>query len=138
MKKENLTAINIHKLSNRSQYEDALSRNGIDDTALYLVPDWHKITYDITAGKTEVEITPEDKAEYYCPNGTTKVTIKNPTVSEYECWINIESVNGISPSNIVFPSEMICLGSNTSSYTKIKYAEISIKNGKYIVGCYGT
>lgn len=82
-----------------------------------------------------VNVTLADKTEYRFPNATN-VTINAPSdVTEYECWI---SIGGTDPT-ISFPSTMKCVGiDGREAYSNITDTEISIKDGKYIIGCVGS
>lgn len=84
---------------------------------------------------TSITVTVANKTEYYFPNATS-VTINAPTdITRYECWI---SIGGTTPT-INLPATMECVGvDNRNIYSNIGHTEISIKNGKYVVGCVGT
>lgn len=82
-----------------------------------------------------VVVTVADKTEYYFPNAVS-VTINAPSdITKYECWITIGTVN----PTIDFPATMECIGlDGRSFYTNTTYTEISLKDGKYIIGCVGS
>lgn len=89
----------------------------------------------VTDNATMVDITVADKTEYRFPNATN-VTINAPSdATEYECWITI---GGTAPT-ISFPSTMECVGiDGREVYSNITDTEISIKDGRYIIGCVGS
>lgn len=89
----------------------------------------------VTDNATTVNITVADKTEYRFPNATV-VTINAPfNTTEYECWI---SIGGNAPT-ISFPSTMECVGiDGREVYSNITDTEISIKDGRYIIGCVGS
>ena len=89
----------------------------------------------VTDNATTVNITVADKTEYRFPNATN-VTINAPSnTTEYECWI---SIGGNAPT-ISFPSTMECVGiDGRDVYSSITDTEISIKDGRYIIGCVGS
>ena len=82
-----------------------------------------------------VTITVADETEYYFPNATT-VTINAPSgVTQYECYITIGSAN----PTISFPASMSCVGvDGREIYSSISSTEISIKDGRYVIGCVGS
>lgn len=82
-----------------------------------------------------VTITVADETEYYFPNATT-VTINAPSgVTQYECYITI---GGANPT-ISFPASMSCVGvDGREIYSSISSTEISIKDGRYVIGCVGS
>jgi hypothetical protein len=127
---ENLSTLKIHKLSQK-QYDNALKEGKIENNELYLTPDEDWII--ITEEGTTVEITAENKTEYYLPNAT-QVTIVAPSdVEQYECWISIAGDPTVS-----FPESMQRIGFDCrDAYSSIQHTEISIKNGKYIIGYAG-
>lgn len=84
---------------------------------------------------TTITVTVADKTEYYYPNAT-RVTINAPSgVTKYECYI---TVGGANPT-ITFPTSMKMVGIDTrSALSRISNTEISIKDGKYVIGCVGS
>ena len=90
---------------------------------------WASVTDD----STTISITPADKTAYRFPNATN-VTITCPTnITEYECWIYIGGANA---------SFSIANGTKVGTASKDDYSstsgiEISIKDGRYVVGFSG-
>lgn len=87
-----------------------------------------------TSTNNTVDVTLADKTEYKFPYATT-VNINAPSTSgDYESYITI---GGKNPT-ITFSSGLERVGLDLSEiYAEITNTEISIKNGKYVVGITG-
>lgn len=118
----------------KKQYENTPVAD-LEDNSLYLIPDPSAWTIETREDAGHVDLIVADKTEYYLPNAAS-VTINAPTdTTKYECWISIGGTN----HTINLPATMECVGvDNRNIYSNIGYTEISIKNGKYVVGCVGT
>jgi hypothetical protein len=113
----------------KEQYESTPVAD-LEDNSLYLIPDPSAWTIETIEDAGHVNLTVADRTEYYLPNADS-LSIAGATNPHYECWI----CAGSKVTTIQL-NGMECVGFDGRDFMyNRKYVEISIKDGKYVLGC---